>query len=260
MGASYIALSSEFINGIEEWLKKKDVDKEHVVEVGAGMGELGRRLGLPERHVSDLRLPSSADYYNPLNNTGSYQDNDEPDSEDGTVESLVGNVHGFDRIITVEDIKKHGSMEEDTDNAEDTAEDVEFWDLSRAFGKKEEADETVKKADEIKLLIMGMPSDGKDDFSFFTAYTLEKDFPDAQILYIGPDLDGRFISRVASAEFFAHCTDITDDTFTSLVVNNYPEEISAFQIAQLGEEFASDIRPYLLKFTSCSCQDCKSLK
>lgn len=260
MGTSYIALSSEFINGIEEWLKKKDIDKEHVVEVGAGMGELGRRLGLPERNVSDLRLSSTADHYNPLNNTGSYQNNDDPDSEDSTIESLVGNVHGLDRIITAEDIKKHGSMEEDTDNVEDTEEDIEFWDLSKAFGNKEEAYETVKKADKIELLIMAMPSEGKDDFSFFTAYTLEKRFPNAQILYIGPDIDGRFISRVASAEFFSHCKDITDDTFTSLVINNYPEKISAFQTAQLGDEFASDIRPYLLKFTSCSCQDCKSSK
>ncbi|GAE27356.1 hypothetical protein JCM9140_3490 [Halalkalibacter wakoensis JCM 9140] len=60
---SYINLSTEFIDGIGEYLQTKKIPLDEVVEVFAGDGKLGLQLGLKKNsHVSDLLLFASEDY------------------------------------------------------------------------------------------------------------------------------------------------------------------------------------------------------
>ncbi|MCA0991400.1 hypothetical protein [Pseudalkalibacillus hwajinpoensis] len=51
---SYIAINHHFIEGINKWLNKKKINKDHVVEVCAGSGLLGMTyLALDDKNVTD---------------------------------------------------------------------------------------------------------------------------------------------------------------------------------------------------------------
>lgn len=60
---SYIAINPHFIEGINEWLRNKKINKEHVVEVCAGSGLLGKtHLKLDDENVTDSHCWEKAGY------------------------------------------------------------------------------------------------------------------------------------------------------------------------------------------------------
>lgn len=120
-GASYIALSKEFIDGIEEWIQIRGFDKEHIIEVGAGMGELGKRLDLKEDNVTDLRLASTANNYDPFSPNG-FKTCDENKNEADEEESEIP--EGLDSSGTLEKL-----FPDDTDDEELDESDIVFWDF-----------------------------------------------------------------------------------------------------------------------------------
>jgi hypothetical protein len=65
---SYINLTNDLVNGIGEYLQKKRISLDEVVEVFAGDGKLGLQLGLRKNcNISDLLLFSSKDYEDDVN-------------------------------------------------------------------------------------------------------------------------------------------------------------------------------------------------
>ncbi|SHN26887.1 hypothetical protein [Gracilibacillus kekensis] len=54
---SYISVTDQFINGMNVYLEQKNIALSEVVEVFAGNGQLGLRLGLePDQNISDLLM------------------------------------------------------------------------------------------------------------------------------------------------------------------------------------------------------------
>ena len=65
---SYIHLTDEFIDGLGNYVKKKGIPLDEVVEVFAGNGQLGLRLGLKSRcNITDSLLYASDDYQDEVN-------------------------------------------------------------------------------------------------------------------------------------------------------------------------------------------------
>lgn len=60
---SYINLTDDFVEGVAEYLKRKEIPLEDVVEVFAGNGKLGLQLGLKENcNISDSLLFATEGY------------------------------------------------------------------------------------------------------------------------------------------------------------------------------------------------------
>lgn len=65
---SYIHITNAFVEGLAAYLKKKDIPLDEVVEVFAGNGALGLRLGLKaDRNISDSLLYAEDGYEDDVN-------------------------------------------------------------------------------------------------------------------------------------------------------------------------------------------------
>ncbi|MDQ0257329.1 hypothetical protein J2S74_004787 [Evansella vedderi] len=65
---SYINLTDKFIDSLREYIKKRQIPLEEVVEVFAGNGKLGLQLGLKKNNnISDLLLFTTDDFADEVN-------------------------------------------------------------------------------------------------------------------------------------------------------------------------------------------------
>lgn len=151
--------------------------------------------------------------------------------------------------LNITDSKSWENDESLTDNLDDE------WKSAANSVTKSDAVASIQKfldnQDDIKLLIMAAPTNFNDS-AFKTIVELNRLFPEAKILFIGPD---KFVSgkgQVATEEFYNHTKiDSTDNFFLENVRQKYNQEddfiFSHYQIESV---------PSIRGFVTCGKLNC----
>lgn len=131
----------------------------------------------------------------------------------------------------------------------------EQWKKTAASVHKADAVKSIQNfkdnEDDIKVLIMGAPTN-ENDSAFKTIIALKEEFPNAKILFIGPDKFVEGDGQVATEEFYIHATiDSTDDFFVQNVRQKYDMSVD-----YLYNTYNIESLPSLRDFITCGNTKC----